>query len=96
MNEAKSQADAGHSRADQLVKMANDIGDFFKGQGDAEEAAVGVAKHMKSFWTRSMIDKLSALIEKGAPDLNDLPREALLRLKAGKVPTVVPAGGDAG
>jgi formate dehydrogenase subunit delta len=93
---AEGQPHEDHSRERQLVKMANDIGDFFKGQGEAEEAITEIAKHMKSFWTRSMIAKLSVHVENGAPDLADLPRNALRRLNAGNVKHVPSPGGDAG
>ena len=96
MTEAPGDENHEYSRESQLVKMANDIADFFKGQGDPDDAVTGVAKHMKSFWTRSMIAKLSLYIEKGASDLGELPRDALRRLNAGEVSVVPHAGGDAG
>lgn len=96
MTEAPGEDHHKHSRESQLVKMANDIADFFKGQGGTDDAVTGIAKHMRSFWTRSMIAKLSLHVEKGAPDLGELPRDALRRLNAGEVPVVTHAGGDAG
>jgi hypothetical protein len=96
MTEASGEGHDVHGRESQLVKMANDIGDFFKGQGTTEDAVTGIAKHMKSFWTRSMIVKLSLHVDKGAPDLGELPRDALRRLNAGEVPVEQHAGGDAG
>jgi hypothetical protein len=96
MTDASDETHDVHSRESQLVKMANDIADFFKGQGNTEDAVTGIAKHMKSFWTRSMIAKLSLHVAKGAPDLGDLPRDALRRLNVGEFPVVQHAGGDAG
>ncbi|CAN5132387.1 hypothetical protein BH11PSE9_BH11PSE9_02270 [soil metagenome] len=42
--------------ADNLVKMANQIGGFFAAQAetDAEAAAQSVASHLKLFWAPSM------------------------------------------
>jgi formate dehydrogenase subunit delta len=85
-----------HSREGHLVRMANEIGDFFGPQGDANVAIEGIANHMKNFWTRSMLAKLTAHVGGGAPELNELPREALHRINEGRVNAVPTAGGDAG
>ena len=65
------------SEAEQLVKMANDIGNFFRSEPDREEAIAGIAKHVSSFWTKSMRRKIAVHGEAG---LDELPREALRRL----------------
>jgi formate dehydrogenase subunit delta len=83
-----------HEAARQLVKMANDIGNFFRSDPDREEAIAGIAKHIDSFWTKSMRRKIAAHGEEG---LDELPREALRRLAAKIAPAAAPpAGGDAG
>jgi formate dehydrogenase subunit delta len=83
-----------HEAARQLVRMANDIGNFFRSEPDREEAVAGIAKHIDSFWTKSMRRKLAAHGEEG---LDELPREALRRLAAKAAPAATPpAGGDAG
>ena len=89
-------ADDGHSREGQLVRMANDIADFFKGQGDRHGAVIGIANHLKNYWTRSMLAKLTAHVEKGATDIGELPREALHLINSGVVAKTPPPGGDAG
>jgi formate dehydrogenase subunit delta len=66
-----------HDSAAQLVKMANDIGNFFRAEPDREDAIAGIAKHISSFWTKSMRRKIAAHGEAG---LDELPREALRRL----------------
>jgi formate dehydrogenase subunit delta len=83
-----------HDPSKQLVRMANDIGNFFRAEPDREEAIVGIAKHIDSFWTKAMKRKIAAHGEEG---LDDLPREALRRLAA-KAPRPAPPapGGDAG
>jgi formate dehydrogenase subunit delta len=85
-----------HEGAEHLVKMANDIGNFFRSEPDREEAIAGIAKHIGSFWTKSMRRKLAAHGEEG---LDELPREALRRLAKPAAPgTPAPPapGGDAG
>ncbi len=83
-----------HDPAEQLVRMANDIGNFFRAEPVREDAIAGIAKHIASFWTKSMRRKIAAHGEAG---LDELPREALRRLAAGCTPAAPPPpGGDAG
>ena len=66
---------------DHLVRMANDIGNFFRAQPRREDAIAGIANHIASFWTKRMRDKLMARLEKeGEHGLDELPLEALRRL----------------
>ena len=44
-------------KIDKLVRMANQIGDFFAAQPEAARAE-GVATHLKKFWTPKMIDEI--------------------------------------
>jgi formate dehydrogenase subunit delta len=69
--------DETHDSGEHLVQMANDIGNFFRAEPDREEAIAGIARHIASFWTRSMRRKIAAHGEEG---LDELPREALRRL----------------
>ena len=41
-----------------LVKMANQIGDFFDGEPDKELAAKEVVSHLKRFWAPTMRQQL--------------------------------------
>ena len=76
-----TQAAGGHGSAEQLVKMANDIGHFFRAEPQREDAVAGIANHIDKFWTKRMRDKLRAHIDQdGDAGLDDLPREALKRL----------------
>ncbi len=85
------------SDSNHLVKMANDIGNFFSAQPQREDAITGIANHIASFWTHRMRDKLLAQVERGEAGLDALPREALKRLAArGAGYPTQPAGGDAG
>jgi len=39
---------------ERLVKMANDIGAFFRAEADRTQAAQAVATHLKKFWDPRM------------------------------------------
>jgi formate dehydrogenase subunit delta len=91
-------AGVGHGSAEHLVKMANDIGNFFRSEPVHKEAVAGIANHIAKFWTPRMRQKLTAhLNEHGDAELDPLPREALASLAA-QVPVKPhePPGGDAG
>ena len=85
------------SSTEHLVKMANDIGDFFRASTRREDAVAGIANHMRSFWTPRMRAQLTTEMQGGAPGLDELPREALIKLSlnAAVKPEFSP-GGDAG
>jgi formate dehydrogenase subunit delta len=96
---------AAHTGPEHLIHMANDIAHFFAGSSDRDAAILGIANHMKSFWTAKMRRKL--ISDFGSVDvdeaLEDLPREALRLLrehpefKPKQVPEGNPeGGGDAG
>jgi len=89
--------DESMSSSQYLVHMANDIGNFFRGQHQRDMAIAGIANHMKSYWTHRMREKLILQLQHGEQGLDELPREALRFLaehpafKAKQQP-----GGDAG
>ena len=70
---------APHGGAAQLVRMANDIGNFFRAEPDPEEAITGISNHIAKYWTQRMRDKLAAHLKSGAPGLDELPRQAFAR-----------------
>jgi formate dehydrogenase subunit delta len=79
-----------------LVRMANDIGDFFRAQR-REEAIAGIENHLRSFWTPRMREKLGALLASGDSGLDELPAEALRRINHNKdKKPLQSSGGDAG
>jgi formate dehydrogenase subunit delta len=80
-------SNAPHDSAEQLVRMANDIGNFFRAEPDREDAIAGIAKHIGSFWTKSMRRKIAA---HGDAGLDELPREALRRLASQSGPLAAP------
>jgi formate dehydrogenase subunit delta len=62
---------------DTLLRMANDIGDFFGADADRAEAARGVATHMKKFWDPRMREQIIAHYKKGGVGLSDHVREGI-------------------
>jgi formate dehydrogenase subunit delta len=62
-----------HGGAEHLVKMANDIGNFFRAEPVREDAIAGITNHIDNFWTKRMRQKLAAHGESG---LDELPLEA--------------------
>lgn len=50
--------------SDKLVKMANQIGDFFAANPDAEAAKKDIASHLKKFWNSVMIDSIVDHVKK--------------------------------
>lgn len=48
---------------DKLIKMANQIGDFFEANPDVEDAKLEIAGHLKKFWNSVMIKSLVAHVQ---------------------------------
>jgi formate dehydrogenase subunit delta len=64
--------------ADNLVRMANRIGEFFQAFPDRAEARDGVARHLRMFWEPRMRRALYAHLDAaGDGALLPLVREAL-------------------
>ena len=49
-----------------LVKMANDIGDFFQAEPDKAKGAKGVADHIRAFWEPRMRSQILTHIDQNA------------------------------
>ena len=71
---------APHGGAAQLVKMANDIGNFFRAEPEREDAIAGIGNHISRYWTERMRNKLAAYLKEGDEALDELPREAFRRI----------------
>jgi len=65
---------------EKLVMMANQIGDFFKAQGE-REAPAAIADHLKRFWDPGMRADIVAHLEKGGLGLQPLVRKAVELLR---------------
>ena len=63
-----------------LVKMANQIGDYFAPRPPAA-AAAGTADHMRQFWTPKMIGEIVAASLSGEVGLNPTASDAVKSLK---------------
>jgi len=48
---------------ERLVRMANDIGNFFKAEPDHAQAVNGVATHIKRFWDPRMRKEIVAYVD---------------------------------
>ncbi|MBC8008400.1 MAG: formate dehydrogenase subunit delta [Prolixibacteraceae bacterium] len=66
---------------ERLVRMANDIGNFFKAEPEHAVAVDGVAQHLKRFWDPRMRKEIVAYVDGGGTGLMDLVREAVLKLR---------------
>lgn len=67
--------------AEKLVRMANQIADFFRTQND-DAAVAGVTDHIKSFWNPVMRRQIYAHLDNGGAGLNPLALRAIEMLRA--------------
>jgi formate dehydrogenase subunit delta len=65
-----------------LVEMANDIGHFFCSEPQRADAIESIAGHIQRFWDPRMLRQIMAHLKNGGQGLDELPREAIARLKA--------------
>jgi formate dehydrogenase subunit delta len=68
------------AKIDKLVRMANQIGDFF-GPMEEEAATRGVAAHLKRFWTPKMIGEIIGYLDSDQAGLNPAAARAVAVLK---------------
>ena len=75
---------------DLLIKMANEIGDFFTGASDPQQAARDVANHLKRYWEPRMRTQMLAYYEqRQGAGLSDVAKSAVgLLHAASKAPPV--------
>ena len=52
--------------ADNLVRMANRIGDFFEAMPERAEALEGIATHLKKFWDPRMRQQFLLVVDADA------------------------------
>ncbi len=67
-------------RVERLVSMVNDIARFFNGEPDKDEAARGVANHLKRFWEPRMRREILEHYSTGGHGLDDLARSGVALL----------------
>ncbi len=83
---------------DLLIKMANEIGEFFAGATDAPQAARDVASHLKRYWEPRMRAQMIGYYEqRQGAGLSDVAKGgvALLAAEAGAAGGAGGAGGAA-
>ena len=68
------------SPEDKLVRMANQIAQFFRSQPH-DEAVAGIEDHLRSFWTPKMRRQIADLAAAGGAGLDGLTLEAVQKLQ---------------
>jgi formate dehydrogenase subunit delta len=68
---------AEHDSTEPIVRMANDIGNFFRAEPDRQVAIDGISNHINKFWTRRMRQKLLDYVANGGNELDELPQAAV-------------------
>lgn len=63
-----------------LIKMANNIGAFFKSEPDRELAIQGVEQHIRNSWEPRMRKQIVEYTQQGGNELLDIVAEAVGRL----------------
>ncbi|OQK17840.1 formate dehydrogenase [Methyloprofundus sedimenti] len=63
-----------------LVKMANNIGFFFKSEPDHTLAVASVEQHLKNFWDPRMRVEIINYAQQGGMELIDIVDEAVHKL----------------
>ncbi len=63
-----------HDSVDKLVKMANQIADFFAPQKDG---AAGMAEHLRKFWEPHMRATIAEHVAHGGAGLSEVAIEAV-------------------
>jgi formate dehydrogenase subunit delta len=66
-----------------LIKMANNIGAFFKSEPDRDLAIQGVEQHIRNFWEPRMRQQIIAYMQTDGSELLDIVAEAIKNI-AGK------------
>jgi formate dehydrogenase subunit delta len=63
-----------------LVKMANQIGQFFRSDPDRDAAVAGIESHLRRFWAPPMRRAIVEHLQQGGEGLDDLVRAAVQKL----------------
>lgn len=60
-----------------LIKMANQIGNFFEAMPDRPEALQGIAQHIRKFWVPRMRERFLAHVDSGGAGLHPVVLQAV-------------------
>jgi formate dehydrogenase subunit delta len=63
-----------------LIKMANNIGAFFKSEPDRDLAIQGVEQHIRNAWEPRMRKQIIEYLDNGGAELMDIVAEAVKKL----------------
>lgn len=69
-------------KIERLVKMANDIGNFFNSEPDKEIAAEGIKNHLLRSWDPRMRKAIIAYCQEDGSELSSLVKIAITKLAA--------------
>jgi formate dehydrogenase subunit delta len=76
---------------DLLIKMANEIGEFFASTGDQAEASKSVANHLKRYWEPRMRSQIVRYYEeRSGAGLSDIALGAVNILRQANPPAAPP------
>jgi formate dehydrogenase subunit delta len=50
-------------QTDTLIKMANQVGDFFEAEPNQVQAQKDIANHLNKFWTKDMRNQIAAHVQ---------------------------------
>lgn len=67
-------------KIERLIKMANDISDYFNADSDKTVAAEGVRNHIARNWEPRMRQAILAYLKEDGSALNPLTKAALIKL----------------
>lgn len=65
-----------------LVRMVNDISNFFASESDRAVAIAGIANHIRRYWEPRMRRQIYAHLDAGGEGLDELARDAVRQLVA--------------
>jgi formate dehydrogenase subunit delta len=68
------------AKIEKFARMANQIGDYYASQ-PSEQAAHGVASHIRKFWTPKMIAETLDALERHSISLNETSARGFAVLK---------------
>lgn len=63
-----------------LIKMANNIGAFFKSEPDRQLAIQGVEQHIRNSWEPRMRKAIVEYVQQDGTELMDIVSEAVLHI----------------
>jgi formate dehydrogenase subunit delta len=69
-------------KIERLIKMANDIGNFFDAEPDKNVAADGIKNHLQRSWEPRMRKTLLDYAQSNGEGFSPLVKEAVSRLQA--------------